>query len=75
MSALEPDREQLARFINILFRHAEEGGRVALRAFFDDEQAKKRNDPPFEKRTVRLNGVGLSGLTPGGWTETGGEMG
>jgi hypothetical protein len=57
---LEPDREQLARFIGTLFQHAEEGGFVSLRAFFDDEQAKKRGDGPFKIRTVRLNGGGLA---------------
>src|SRR3712207_3032732 len=56
---LEPDYEQLARYVNALFLHAGEGGTVSLRVFFDDENAKKRNDPPYKIRSVRLNGGGL----------------
>jgi P4 family phage/plasmid primase-like protien len=53
------DRAELARFVEVLFRNAGEGGTVSLRAFFDDEAAKKRDDKPFAIRAVRLNGSGL----------------
>ena len=32
-NVLEPDREQLDRFIKTLFRHAYKNGRVSIRAF------------------------------------------
>lgn len=59
---LEPDLEQLVDFIDATFAHAGEGGVVHLRAFYDDEPAKKRGDPPFATRRVKLNGHGLAGL-------------
>jgi hypothetical protein len=55
---IEPDREELARFIDALFVHASDGGKVLLRAFFDDDLAKKRNDPPFRTVTATINGEG-----------------
>ena len=55
-----PDRAELARFVGALFRHAERGRHVSLRAFFDDNLAKRRNEPPFRIRNVRLNGGGLA---------------
>ena len=68
MSAqLEPDRDQMERFVNALFMHAGEGGTVSLRAFFDDELAKKRKERAYKIRPVRLNGDGLrAGHRPGG---------
>src|SRR5215207_5055915 len=54
---LEPDREQLARFVNTLFKHATEGGIVSLRAFYDDELAKKRHEAPFKVRNAKINGA------------------
>src|SRR3954451_15805113 len=53
------DAEQIARYVNALFAHASEGGFVSLRAFFDDDLAKKLNEGPFKLRTVRLNGGGV----------------
>jgi hypothetical protein len=55
---LEPDRGQIARFVEGAFRHVEEGGIISLRAFYDDELAKKRNDRPFDIVAVKLNGRG-----------------
>jgi hypothetical protein len=62
MQAPEPDRGQLARFINATFAHAGEGGLIALRAFYDDEIAKKRGSRPFKTITVRINGDGLRSI-------------
>jgi hypothetical protein len=53
------DPDQIERFVNALFPHASEGGFVSIRAFFDDELAKKRNEGAFKLRTVRLNGDGV----------------
>src|SRR5260370_8267285 len=33
MTALEPDRDEISRFVEALFRHADPGGFVSLRAF------------------------------------------
>src|SRR3954451_10575913 len=55
---LEPDREQIARFVEGAFRHVEEGGIISLRAFYDDELAKKRNDRPFDIVAIKLNSRG-----------------
>lgn len=60
---VEPDAEQIGRFIATLFAHASEGGIVSLRAFYDDELAKRRDEKPFRIRTVRLNGDGLEPVT------------
>ncbi len=60
---LEPDRAELSRFINALFMHANEGGMISVRAFYDDELAKKRKEPAFRIRSVRLNGGGLEPVT------------
>jgi hypothetical protein len=54
-----PDPTLIERFVNGLFAHAAEGGIVSLRAFYDDELAKRRDEKPFRIRTVRLNGAGL----------------
>jgi hypothetical protein len=59
MTALAVDRDQIERFVSALFMHAGEGGTVSLRAFYDDALAKKRDDPPYKIRNVRLNGGGL----------------
>ena len=42
---LEPDREQLERFVNALFMHASEGGTVSIRAFFDDKLPRDPGGP------------------------------
>jgi hypothetical protein len=44
MAAPAADRAEIARFVNLLFPYASEGGTVSLRAFYDDELARKRND-------------------------------
>jgi hypothetical protein len=49
-SFLQPDREQLGRFVSALFRYADDGGFVSLRAFYDDEQKV------FEIEPFRLTG-------------------
>lgn len=54
-----PDADQIGTFISTLFAHASEGGVVSLRAFYDDDLAKRRDEKPFRIRTVRLNGDGL----------------
>jgi hypothetical protein len=56
---LEPDRAQIARFVGASFMHAGEGGVVSLRAFYDDEAARRRDERPFRIVSVRLNGGGL----------------
>ena len=43
---LEPDRGELKRFIDALFRHAEAGTYVSLRAFPD----QGGNSKPFKSR-------------------------
>jgi hypothetical protein len=53
------DREQIGAFVEALFLHVSEGGTVSIRAFYDDELAKKRGEKPFAIRPVRLNGGGL----------------
>src|SRR4051794_12488381 len=57
MSAhLQPDREAITIFVNALFRYADEGGFVSLRAFRDDRDGTWRRDRwPVKK----LNGAGL----------------
>ncbi|WP_372624324.1 DUF3987 domain-containing protein [Falsiroseomonas sp.] len=35
---LQADHEQIARFVSALFRYADDGGFVSMRAFYDDEQ-------------------------------------
>jgi hypothetical protein len=59
MSELEPDIDGLSRFINALFTYAREEEFVSLRAFYDDERAKKIGEPAYKIRNVRLNGGGL----------------
>jgi hypothetical protein len=53
------DPAQIARFVHAMFPHASEGGFVSVRAFYDDELAKRRHEGPFKIRTVRLDGEGL----------------
>jgi RecA-family ATPase len=48
---LDPDREQLATFIRVLFKHASPDNWVSLRAFPDD-----CDGPPFKITPVRLKG-------------------
>ena len=40
-NVLEPDREQLDRFIKTLFRHAYKNGRVSIRAFVVNKGGKQ----------------------------------
>src|SRR3712207_7149698 len=51
---LEPDRNEIDRFVHALFAHASEGGYISLRSFYDDKQSGV-----FQIRPVRLNGGGL----------------
>jgi hypothetical protein len=37
MTKLQPDHKQLSKFIGVMFKHADPGGFVSLRAFYDDE--------------------------------------
>lgn len=50
---------EIERFVHALFRHANEGGFVSLRGFYDDALAKRRDEKPFKIVAVRLNGDGL----------------
>jgi putative DNA primase/helicase len=63
MEALGPDRDQIARQFSALFLHASEGGTVSLRAFYDDELARRCDEKPFRIVSVRLNGGGLDPVT------------
>jgi hypothetical protein len=61
MSALVADREEIARFAEALFKHADPGGFVSLRAFFD--KGEPREGPaywPFD--TVMLTPGALAPL-------------
>src|SRR4051812_1837453 len=60
MSALlEADREAIAAFVDALFRYADDGGYVTMRAFRDDRDGTWRADRwPVRK----LNGAGLSSI-------------
>jgi hypothetical protein len=49
---MKPDRDQLAQFVDALFRYAEEGSFVSLRAF--DEH--NRGVPPVKIEAVAVNG-------------------
>lgn len=49
---MKPDRDELARFINALFRYAEEGTFVSLRAFHEN----RRDVPPLKIEAVKVNG-------------------
>jgi predicted P-loop ATPase len=68
MTAPPVDRDMIARHVNVLFRHAGEGGFANIRAFYDDKLAKKRNDPPFKTKAVRLNGKGLEPVIEAAFT-------
>jgi hypothetical protein len=52
---LEPDRDELERFVAALFRYAEDGGFVSIRAFLHEQ-----DKPPAYIRPVRVNGAGLA---------------
>jgi P4 family phage/plasmid primase-like protien len=54
LSGLPADRDELARFVGALFRHADEGGFVSLRTFEHEPGV-----PPVEVRAVAVNGEGL----------------
>ena len=54
MTLLEPDRDQIERFITYIFRHAGAEGWVSIRAFLDDSK-------PFRIQAVPLRS-GLSYL-------------
>src|SRR5271170_6536225 len=58
MSALQPDRDQIARFVNAMFRHADEGSYVNLRGFDHENRGYK----PREWKSVQLNGARLGPL-------------
>jgi uncharacterized protein DUF3987 len=48
---LEPDHDQLARFVTAMFKHASGGTFVSLRAFYETDSAK-----PFQISAIKLNG-------------------
>ena len=47
-SPVSVDPAEIERFVNALFPRASEGGFVSVRAFFDDELAKRSNEKPFK---------------------------
>ena len=51
---LEPDRDQLAIFVEALFPYASEGGTVSLRGFYDDKRSGT-----FGRYPVTLDGAGI----------------
>ena len=57
MNALDADRGEIARFVNAMFKHADEGTYVNLRTFTHNE-----GDPPVDCTPVKLNGSGLAQL-------------
>jgi hypothetical protein len=59
---MAPDRAAIADFAGSLFPYADEGGVVSVRAFFDDEEAKRKGARPFSVESFRLNGSGLDPL-------------
>ena len=56
------DPGQIARFTNMMFQNATEGGFVSLRAFYDDKLARKRTEGAYKIRSVRINGSGLDAV-------------
>jgi Protein of unknown function (DUF3987) len=51
-SGHKPDRDEIQRFVQAVFKHASPGNWVSLRSFIED-----RDDvPPFKITTVKLNG-------------------
>jgi putative DNA primase/helicase len=62
MPRLMIDTEQMTRFVEVLFRHADEGTFVSLRAFHDSKEGTWRH-PDWP--TVRLSGAGLNDLVEG----------
>ncbi len=63
VSAHEPDRGDLARFVNALFRYADPGGFASIRAFLHE-----RNQPPPYIRATCINGAGLDAVVSGAMT-------
>jgi hypothetical protein len=53
---LEANREDIAAFVNALFRYADEGSFITLRAFRDDSNGTWR---PERWPVRKLNGAGL----------------
>jgi hypothetical protein len=54
---LDADREEIARFVNAMFMHADEGTFASLRTF-----THNAGDPPFDITGVPINGAGLAPL-------------
>ena len=52
MSAIEVSAEQMAAFVDALFRHADLGSWISLRGFRDD----KDDEPPVSIKAVPMNG-------------------
>src|SRR5262245_19404642 len=58
MSApVDADRGEIARFVNAMFMHADDGTYVSLRTF-----THNAGDPPVDVRGVEINGAGLAPL-------------
>ena len=57
MSALDADRTEIARFVNAMFKHADEGTYASLRTF-----THNAGDPPVDITGVEINGTGLAPL-------------
>src|SRR3954454_24719565 len=51
---IEPDAEQIERYYRALLSNASEGGRIELRAFYDDKRSGT-----FKRYPVTLNGAGI----------------
>ena len=54
---MDADRGEIARFVNAMFRHADEGTFASLRTF-----THNAGDPPFDITGVEINGAGLAPL-------------
>jgi hypothetical protein len=54
MTPLAADRDEIGRFYETLYRHADAGGYVSLRTFEHDDER-----PPVELRSVLINGEGF----------------
>ena len=57
MTLLEPDRDQIERFITYIFRHAGTEGWVSIRAFFDDGNSFRIQAVPLRSGLSYLVGV------------------
>ena len=53
MSAVEPDREQIAQFARAAFAEAPAYSFVTLRSFYDDKPAG--SEPPFQSSYIKLD--------------------